>query len=657
MAVIVRRRLLITALVTLLSLLLAFRPIAVGPIEDYRVEITIRYSFPKPFSELNLKEPIELKVKELLEKDAKADLASVKVAGESLLIIEDESPDVAAAEQKITAIQKAMKKAYPGATVVEATYEEIGRKPVARFLGISLFAPQPRLHLGLDLRGGSRIVLLCHRAEFAFQLGRTAAKTEAERQALQEKIVRELERQGLLGASVRLDPSGTVVIVRTQSEGSAQVERDLRIIQKTLNALVGVANEIKDRRAYFTVDESTLETVRQIIDLRINRYGVAEPQIYAEGRDRVVVEMPGVRNPEAALRLIGEMGNLEFRDVPPRYQVSEGAEEGESRVLFRDQKGNEVPAFEVYRQSRLIVSGKELVPPATARLDPTALTPREAITVHLRFNREGARKFAEFTRRNIGKPLAIWYDKECISAPTVQDYIPHGEAYITGLSSMEEALLLKVILDAGALPVPVSVLWRQTVSPTLGADTVVHSLQAGLLGILGVCLFMVLYYRLPGLLACLALFIYASLVLAVMSLHIGQWRPVLTLPGIVGLIVSFGMAVDVNVITFERLKEELRTGKPLRMALEMAFDRSWTAILDSHVTIFLAALVLYWAGTGPVKGFATTLIIGTAANLFSALFSTRALLEAIVRTPLSTQLGLFQTFADTPFVRRLVAGS
>ncbi len=658
MAGIIRRRLLITALVTIGALLLSFRPISIGAVDDYRVDIRLRYSFKRPFSEISPKEPIEVKVKEILSKEAKADLATVTGVGESVIVVEDEVSDLTGATVRVEAIRKAIEKAYPDATLVETATDEVGRKPLFRILNVAFFRPSPRIHLGLDLRGGSRIVLLCHRAEFAFQLLKRAGKTDRERQEVQEKVVRLLEAQGLLGASARIDPSGFGIIVRTQSEGSAQVDRDVRIIERVLSSVFGAVKEIKERRGYFTVDEATLENVRRIIDLRINRYGVSEPHIYREGKDRIVVEMPGVRNPEIALRLIGETGDLEFRDVPDKYEVASGQDEGGlGKVIFRDKKGREVPSFEVYRQSRLIVSGKELVPPATAGFNPTALTRREAITVHLRFNREGARKFADFTRRNIGKPLAIWYDKECISAPIVQDYIPGGEAQITGIPTMDEATLLKVILDAGALPVPVSVLWRQTVSPTLGADTILHSQRAALFGVFFVCLFMILYYRLPGLVACFALLIYASIVFAVMSLHIGQWRPVLTLPGIVGLIVSFGMAVDVNVITFERLKEELRAGRPLRTALELAFDRSWTAILDSHVTVTLAALVLYWLGTGPVKGFATTLIVGTMANLFSALFSTRALLEAVVRTPLGGRLSLFRTFADAPLIRRWAAGA
>jgi preprotein translocase subunit SecD len=447
-----------------------------------------------------------------------------------------------------------------------------------------------------------------------------------------------------------VEETGKIIFIRSQAT-PREAESQVRLIETTLRSLYGGARELKERRQFFPLDQAKVNTVREIVERRVNRYGVSEAQVYVEGTDRVVVEMPGVRNPEEALRLIGEMGELEFRSVPDKYRVEvETSPTGtKERVIFRDSEGREVPQYQVYAESTLVVKGTELSPPTVIGYDQFGRP-----EVHLTLNREGARKFADFTRRNVGKHLAIWYDRECISAPVVQEPILDGRARITGIGSFEEANLLKVILDAGALPVPISVLWRQSISPTLGIDTIHKSINAGILAAILIAAFVISYYRLPGLLACVALAIYFLIVLAVMSLQIGDWRPVLTLPGIVGLIVSLGMAVDVNVISFERLKEELRAGRPLRIAVEAAFDRSWTAILDAHVTVLIAAAVLYYFGTGPVKGFATTLTIGTLANLFSAFFSVRGMMEWVVRTRLGERVELFRTFADIPAVQRLL---
>ncbi|MFA0783323.1 protein translocase subunit SecD [Fervidibacter sacchari] len=651
MAAVAQRRMLITVLVTLVAFLVAFKPVRLGPFEEFRVELKMRYRFAEPFSKLAKDQPMEQLVRDALEKAKfeKPEFVSIETVGEHLLVIEDDAAaSISEALRRQEQIDSIIRRHFPTAQLIEAERQAKGEKPLLQMGRIGIFKPTVDLRLGLDLQGGSRIVLQCRRAEFVFELDKPIDPKQ--REAARETITAALERRGLENFDVQVEETGKIVFVRSQAT-PREAESQVRLIETTLRSLYGGARELKERRQFFPLDQAKVNTVREIVERRVNRYGVSEPQVYVEGTDRVVVEMPGVRNPEEALRLIGEMGELEFRSVPEKYRVKvETSPTGtKERVIFRDSEGKEVPQYQVYAESTLVVKGTELSPPTVIGYDQFGRP-----EVHLTFNREGARKFADFTRRNVGKHLAIWYDRECISAPVVQEPILDGRARITDIGSFEEANLLKVILDAGALPVPVSVLWRQSISPTLGIDTIHKSINAGILAAILIAAFMIGYYRLPGVLACVALTIYFLIVLAVMSLQIGDWRPVLTLPGIVGLIVSLGMAVDVNVISFERLKEELRAGRPLRIAVETAFDRSWTAILDAHVTVLIAAAVLYYFGTGPVKGFATTLTIGTLANLFSAFFSVRGMMEWVVRTRLGERVELFRTFADIPAVQKLL---
>jgi preprotein translocase subunit SecD len=651
MAAVAQRRMLITVLVTLVAFLVAFKPVRLGPFEEFRVELKMRYRFAEPISKFAKDQPMEQLVRDALEKAKfdKPEFVSVETVGEHLLVIEDDAAaSMSEALRRQEQIDSIIRKRFPTAQLIEAERQAKGEKPLLQMGRIGIFKPTVDLRLGLDLQGGSRIVLQCRRAEFVFELDKPIDPKQ--REAARETITAALERRGLENFDVQVEETGKIIFIRSQAT-PREAESQVRLIETTLRSLYGGARELKERRQFFPLDQTKVNTVREIVERRINRYGVSEPQVYVEGTDRVVVEMPGVRNPEEALRLIGEMGELEFRSVPDKYRVEvETSPTGtKERVIFRDSEGREVPQYQVYAESTLVVKGTELSPPTVIGYDQFGRP-----EVHLTLNREGARKFADFTRRNVGKHLAIWYDRECISAPVVQEPILDGRARITGIGSFEEANLLKVILDAGALPIPVSVLWRQSISPTLGIDTIHKSINAGILAAILIAAFIMGYYRLPGLLACVALAIYFLIVLAVMSLQIGDWRPVLTLPGIVGLIVSLGMAVDVNVISFERLKEELRAGRPLRIAVEAAFDRSWTAILDAHVTVLIAAAVLYYFGTGPVKGFATTLTIGTLANLFSAFFSVRGMMEWVVRTRLGERVELFRTFADIPAFQRLL---
>lgn len=509
MAAVAQRRMLITVLVTLVAFLVAFKPVRLGPFEEFRVELKMRYRFAEPISKFAKDQPMEQLVRDALEKAKfdKPEFVSVETVGEHLLVIEDDAAaSMSEALRRQEQIDSIIRKRFPTAQLIEAERQAKGEKPLLQMGRIGIFKPTVDLRLGLDLQGGSRIVLQCRRAEFVFELDKPIDPKQ--REAARETITAALERRGLENFDVQVEETGKIIFIRSQAT-PREAESQVRLIETTLRSLYGGARELKERRQFFPLDQTKVNTVREIVERRINRYGVSEPQVYVEGTDRVVVEMPGVRNPEEALRLIGEMGELEFRSVPDKYRVEvETSPTGtKERVIFRDSEGREVPQYQVYAESTLVVKGTELSPPTVIGYDQFGRP-----EVHLTLNREGARKFADFTRRNVGKHLAIWYDRECISAPVVQEPILDGRARITGIGSFEEANLLKVILDAGALPVPISVLWRQSISPTLGIDTIHKSINAGILAAILIAAFVIGYYRLPGLLACVALAIYFLIV-------------------------------------------------------------------------------------------------------------------------------------------------
>lgn len=290
-----------------------------------------------------------------------------------------------------------------------------------------------------------------------------------------------------------------------------------------------------------------------------------------------------------------------------------------ARILFKTKQPIDiVPPAEQWKTTGL--SGKQL-----KRAEVSQDTQTGQVQVALNFDDEGTKLFAELTQNNIGRPVAIFLDGEAISTPVVNEAILTGSAVISGSFSLQDARLLAQRLNSGALPVPVELISQQKVDATLGADSLQRSLQAGVIGLLLVMAFMVVYYRLPGLLSVFSLSIYALLTLALFKL-LGV---TITLSGIAGLILSVGMAVDANVLVFERLKEELRAGKSLRSAMEESFMRAWPSIRDSHITALISCIFLVWFGTGFIKGFASVLVVGTIINLFTAITVTRTIMRFV----------------------------
>lgn len=351
--------------------------------------------------------------------------------------------------------------------------------------------------------------------------------------------------------------------------------------------------------------DRALEAAREVIERRINFYGLAEPLIQTAkvGNDyRIIVELAGVKDLDLAIDLIGKTAQLDFREAE----------------VFPSQESAQIP-WEVLTKSTGL-TGKHLVR-SQVQFDPATGNPQ----VGLEFSQEGTKLFTEITRRNVGQPVAIFLDNQLISAPRVNEVISGGQAVITGNFSVEEAKKLSIQLNAGALPIPLKIIEQRSVGATLGQTSVQKSLFAGMIGLLLVVIFMLVSYGLRGLLADFALIIYALLVLALFKLI-----PVtLTLAGIAGFILSVGMAVDANILIFERTKEEKRWGKNQAIAQELGFSRAWNSIRDSNVSSLITCAILYYFGTGPVRGFALTLALGILVSMFSAIIVTRTLLRLI----------------------------
>jgi preprotein translocase subunit SecD len=456
--------------------------------------------------------------------------------------------------------------------------------------------------------------------------------------------------------------------------GPINVDRDLEL-RRGLDLQGGLEVLLEaDLPADETVDAAAMEATRAIIEQRVNGLGVSEPLIQLSGSRRIIVELPGIEDPERAIETFGETGLLEFIDAGYQYLVP-----GEVVTTTEElSAGTEVtptvtitPTTEPTPTATIAATEEiSLTTPVTPSVTVTAtpeLTPTVSVTpslstetegpvyetiltgrhltgasmgfdqlglieIHFQLNDEGAALFAAYTAQNVGRLMCIVLDKEVVSCATIQQTIPDGKVRITreGGFTTEEAQAVVIRLRYGALPIPLRVETSRTVGPTLGEDSLQKSLLAGLIGLTTVIVFMLLYYRFPGLLADIALVIYAVFVVALYELI----PVVLTLPGIAGFILSVGMAVDANILIFERMKEELRAGKGLRLAVEQGFSRAWPSIRDSNFSTLITCAILFWFGSyfgaSVVKGFALTLGLGVVVSMFTAIIVTRTFLRMII---------------------------
>ncbi|MEW6425778.1 MAG: protein translocase subunit SecD [Bacillota bacterium] len=346
------------------------------------------------------------------------------------------------------------------------------------------------------------------------------------------------------------------------------------------------------------VTRDKMKELIAVIERRVNQFGVTEPTIQQQGDRRLIVELAGIENPRQAVREMVKTAYLEFKT-------------GDGKT---------------------ILTGADLKDAMEAK-DPLTGEAK----VDLTFNAAGARKFAEVTAANVGRSIGIYLDGQLVQNPVVKEPIPNGKAEITGYESLEEAHNVAVLLRSGALPLKVTVAEERTIGPALGADSLNKSMHAGVVGVAAIVIFMLMYYRLPGLVANFALLIYTLIVLMIfVGLHV-----TMTLPGIAAFLLSLGIAVDANVIIFERFREELRTGKSLRSAIDAGFKRGFVAVFDANATTLITALVLYFLGTGPIRGFAVTLSIGILASMFTAITMTRWFLHLVAASGVAKNLKLY----------------
>ncbi|GAB6181106.1 hypothetical protein JCM14036_24250 [Desulfotomaculum defluvii] len=351
---------------------------------------------------------------------------------------------------------------------------------------------------------------------------------------------------------------------------------------------VHVALEAQDTE-HAKVNKENMSQLLETIERRVNAFGVSEPVVQLEGENRIIVELAGIKDPDQAVNDIVKTAFLEFK-----------TQDGQTILTGADLKN------------------------AVESMDPTS----NLVEVGLEFNSEGTKKFATATSENVGKQIAIILDGEVLQTPVVQEPITGGKARITGYANLEEAHTIALLLNSGALPLKTEVIEKRTVGPSLGADSLNKSIKAASIGVIAILIFMLGYYRVPGLVANFALLVYALIVLAIFAaMHV-----VLTLPGIAAFVLSMGMAVDANVIIFERLKEEIKSGKSLRSSIEAGFKRAFVAILDSNVTTLIAAAVLFYFGSGPIKSFAVALSVGILTSMFTAVTFTRWVLHLTAST-------------------------
>jgi preprotein translocase subunit SecD len=484
-----------------------------------------------------------------------------------------------------------------------------------------LYPPADTINLGLDLQGGIHLVLgveVDKAVEAQVERAGDSARAELEKRGIG---VTRVERRGTTELVIQLvSPPGWDTVLRTIEEVLPVFDRreaDQAAGRVVLALKPGEGANIRELAV-----RQGLETIRN----RVDQFGVAEPSIQQQGENRILVQLPGVQDPARAKALIGKTALLEFKMVDERTEPEAALRTGpppgteilyQRRVNKETREERKVP-FLV--QKKAAITGRDV---ATARVSIDQNTSEPYVSVD--FNASGGRAFADLTDANVGKRLAIVLDGNVHSAPQIRERIPSGRAQITGGFTSDEATDLAIVLRAGALPAPVQVLEERTVGPSLGADSIRQGIIAILASTALVFVFMLFYYRVSGVIADVALGLNLLLLMAIMA----GFHATLTLPGIAGIALTIGMAVDTNILIFERIREELRGGKTVRGAIDAGFSRAFKTVVDTHVTVLVAGLILFQFGTGPVKGFAVTLMIGIAVSLFTAVFFTRLVFDLI----------------------------
>jgi len=476
------------------------------------------------------------------------------------------------------------------------------------------FFPKEPIRLGLDLQGGIHLILQVE----------VDKAVENSVNSTMEDLKRELATAQI--PTAKLERQGDTIHIQPQTPDKGSAISDL-VKNKFPNLVYGDGGEAgeavlklddRERRRIreFAVDQS-IETIRN----RIDQFGVREALIQKSGADGILIQLPGIQDAQRAKDLIGKTAVLEFKIVANQGDPKKPAPGTE--VLYGQERDNsargEPRGKTPYVLERKTLMTGEVI--ADARVRPS--TQLEGPYVELLLNPRGARLFEELTAANVGRQLAIVLDKTVYSAPVIRERIAGGRASITGNFDLRDARDLAIVLRAGALPAPVSLAEERTVGPTLGRDSIHRGLISFAVGGALVVLFMIIYYRGAGLLADGALILNVFFIVAALA----AFEATLTLPGIAGLVLTLGMAVDANVLINERIREELRLGKSVRAAVEAGYARALPAILDTNITTFLSGLILFQFGSGPVKGFAITLVIGLFTSVFTAVVCTRIIYD------------------------------
>lgn len=483
--------------------------------------------------------------------------------------------------------------------------------------------PKKQINLGLDLQGGMHLVLEVD-ADKAVETTMERKAQEMQNLVIDEKLRGILiEHTGKNEVEVQIGENGKL------DEFNSLLDKDfpeLKILSKTNNGrhmVLGLSDDEIAQIKKFAVAQAR-ETIRN----RIDQFGVSEPDIRLQGEDRILIQLPGVKESDRAKGVIGQTAMLEFKLVDDAGNPQKVEETGDvppgSELLYLVRKnretGREIKS-PILLKKRALLTGEYLVD-AKVQIDSQFNEPYVAIE----FDKKGARIFEKVTEENVNRQLAIVLDNVVHSSPVIQEKISGGQARITGSFTMDEAQSLAIVLRSGALPAPVNIIEERTVGASLGKDSINKGILSMIVGGILVILFMVIYYKGSGIVADIALVLNILLIAGGLAI----FQATLTLPGIAGVILTIGMAVDANVLIFERIREELLLGKTPGSAVDAGYDRATLTILDANVTTLIAALVLFQFGTGPVKGFAVTLCLGVLSSLFTALFVTRLIFDYLL---------------------------
>lgn len=476
------------------------------------------------------------------------------------------------------------------------------------------------IHLGLDLQGGIHLVL-----------GVDVDKAvESRLDSIADDLETLLREEDIVFKRVMRGDDGSVSVIVYDDAAAAQIDALIRkqfpALEQMKETLSGDYPQKNFRLGDGEVEHIRNYAVRQAVETmrnRIDQFGVTEPVLQRQSDDRILIQLPGVKDPQRAIDLIGKTARLDFKlvaDVPPEDAVK-GLLPSGTQLLYEkrvNRQSGAVSELPIVVFDKTVLTG-DLLSDAQVRIDNRFNEPYVSID----FNALGAKRFDQITAANVGKRLAIILDDTVYSAPVIRERISGGSAQISGAFNEQEATDLAIVLRAGSLPAPVKIMEDRTVGPSLGRDSITKGMFSILIGGVLVVIAMVAYYRLAGLVANLALVLNLLFMLSLLAMM----KASLTLPGIAGIVLTVGMAVDANVLIFERIREELRRGQSPRLALEEGFSKAFGTIVDANVTTLIAALVLFQFGTGPIKGFAVTLSVGIVCSLFTAIFVSRVIFD------------------------------